>query len=89
MNIKNTNIVIIGAGILGTALSYIISSLSNAKIILIEQENKVGFHASSRNTGKVHAPFIYNPEKRKVLAKAALFGYEFWNNYCRDKKNPV
>lgn len=86
MNIKNTNIVIIGAGILGTTLSYIISSLSNAKIILIEQENKVGFHASSRNTGKVHAPFIYNPEKKKVLAKAALFGYEFWNNYCRGKK---
>ncbi|MBA3750138.1 MAG: FAD-dependent oxidoreductase [Nitrosopumilus sp.] len=86
MGIKNTNIVIIGAGILGTALSYIISSLSDAKIILIEQENKVGFHASSRNTGKVHAPFIYDPEKKKVLAKAALFGYEFWKEYCKIKK---
>ena len=86
MNIKNTNIVIIGAGIFGTTLSYIISSLSNSKIVLIEQENKVGIHASSRNTGKVHAPFLYNPEKKKVLAKAALFGYDFWNNYCRVKK---
>jgi L-2-hydroxyglutarate oxidase len=86
VNIKNTNIVIIGAGIFGTTLSYIISSLSNSKIVLIEQENKVGIHASSRNTGKVHAPFLYNPEKKKVLAKAALFGYDFWNNYCRVKK---
>lgn len=84
-NLKKADIVIIGAGILGTTLSYIISSLSNAKIILIEQENIVGFHASSRNTGKVHAPFIYNPEKKKVLAKAALYGYKFCNDYCKLK----
>ncbi len=82
MGINKTDIVIIGAGIIGTTLSYIISSVSNAKIILIEQENKVGVHSSSRNTGKVHAPFIYDPEKKKVIAKAALFGYEFWNEYC-------
>ncbi len=86
MGTKNTNIAIIGAGILGTTLSYIISSLSNSKIILIEQENNAGHHASSRNTGKVHAPFIYNPEKKNGLAKAALFGYDFWNNYCMAKK---
>jgi len=88
VGINKTDIVIIGAGIIGTTLSYIISSLSNAKIILIEQENKVGVHSSSRNTGKVHAPFIYDPEKKKVIAKAALFGYEFWNEYCRLKKIP-
>jgi (S)-2-hydroxyglutarate dehydrogenase len=86
VSIKNTNIAIVGAGILGTTLSCIISSLSNSKIILIEQENKVGQHASSRNTGKVHAPFIYDPEKKKSLAKAALFGYDFWKEYCRVKK---
>lgn len=43
-------------------------------------------HTSSRNTGKVHAPFIYNPEKKRVWAKAALFGYEFWKNYCAVNK---
>jgi L-2-hydroxyglutarate oxidase len=85
---NKTDIVIIGAGIIGTALSYVISSISNAKIILIEQENKVGVHSSSRNTGKVHAPIMYDPEKKRVTAKAALFGYEFWNNYCRIKKIP-
>jgi len=59
------NIAIIGAGILGTALAYILSSLSNVRIILLEQEKRVGAHTSSRNTGKVHAPFIYNPLKKK------------------------
>jgi L-2-hydroxyglutarate oxidase len=86
VGIKNTDIVIIGAGILGTTLSYIISSLSNAKIVLLDQENKVAYHASSRNTGKVHAPFIYDPVKKRVFAKAALFGYMFWSNYCNAKK---
>jgi L-2-hydroxyglutarate oxidase len=84
--LRNTGIVIIGAGILGTTLSYVISSLSGAKIILIEQENKAGVHSSSRNTGKVHAPFMYDPEKKKVLAKAVLYGYDFWSIYCRANK---
>ena len=86
MVLKNTSIVIIGAGILGTTLSYVISSLSGAKITLIEQENKAGFHSSSRNTGKVHAPFIYDPEKKRVLAKAVSYGYDFWSIYCKAKK---
>lgn len=86
MVLKNSSIVIIGAGILGTTLSYVISSLSGAKIILIEQENKAGVHSSSRNTGKVHAPFIYDPEKKRVLAKAVLYGYDFWSIYCKAKK---
>lgn len=59
-----------------------ISSLCDSKITLIEQEEKAGLHTSSRNTGKVHAPFIYNPEKKKVWAKAALYGYDFWKKYC-------
>jgi L-2-hydroxyglutarate oxidase len=48
----------------------------------LEQEIKPAFHTSSRNTGKVHAPFIYHPEKKRVWAKAALYGYEFWKKYC-------
>lgn len=86
MVLKNTSIVIIGAGILGTTLSYVISSLSDAKITLIEQENKAGLHSSSRNTGKVHAPFMYDPEKKRVLAKAVSYGYDFWSIYCMIKK---
>ncbi len=83
---KNADVVIIGGGILGTVLSYIISLFSNSKIILIEQEKIVGYHTSSRNTGKVHAPFIYDPEKKWSTAKAALFGYDFWKTYCHIKR---
>lgn len=60
--------------------------MSNSKVTIIEQEESAGLHTSSRNTGKVHAPFIYNPEKKKIWAKAALYGYDFWKRYCQANK---
>ncbi len=79
------NIAIIGGGILGASLAYFLSSTTNSKVILIEQEYNVALHTSSRNTGKVHAPFIYDPVKKKIFAKAASLGYEMWQSYSNYK----
>jgi L-2-hydroxyglutarate oxidase len=80
------NIAIIGGGILGTSIAYFLSSICNLKVLLIEQEKKVAFHASSRNTGRVHAPFLYDPVKKKLFAKAASLGYEMWYKYSNNKR---
>jgi (S)-2-hydroxyglutarate dehydrogenase len=80
------NIAIIGGGILGTSIAYFLSSICNLKVLLIEQEKKVAFHASSRNTGRVHAPFLYDPVKKKLFAKAASIGYEMWYKYSNNKR---
>jgi L-2-hydroxyglutarate oxidase len=53
---------------------------------LIEQESNVAQHTSSRNTGKVHAPFLYDPIKKKTFAKAAVLGYEMWQQYSAHKQ---
>ena len=37
---------------------------------------------SSRNTGKVHAPFYYNPEKKSSTATYALKGFDMLKRYC-------
>jgi (S)-2-hydroxyglutarate dehydrogenase len=79
---------IIGAGILGASIAYYLSSVTNSKIMLIEQEKGVALHTSSRNTGKVHAPFLYDPIKKKFFAKAASLGYDMWKEYCRLKSLP-
>ena len=69
----NFDLIIIGGGILGTSISYFLSFLNKSKkIVVIEQENRVAQHTSSRNTGKVHAPYLYNPEKKKLFAKTAF-----------------
>ena len=83
------DVVIIGGGILGTSISYFLSFLNKSKkIAVIEQAHNVAFHTSGRNTGKVHAPYLYNPEKKKLFAKSAFQGYEMWEVYAKLKKLP-
>ena len=85
----NFDIVIIGGGILGTSLSYFLTSLNKSKkIAVIEQAHSVAFHTSGRNTGKVHAPYLYNPEKKKLFAKSAFHGYEMWEEYAKIRDLP-
>jgi L-2-hydroxyglutarate oxidase len=55
-------------------------------VVLIEQEKNIAQHTSSRNTGKVHAPFLYDPATKKTLAKAASLGYEMWQEFAEIKK---
>ncbi|QLH07882.1 NAD(P)/FAD-dependent oxidoreductase [Nitrosopumilus ureiphilus] len=87
--VHNFDVVIIGGGILGTSISYFLSQLNKSKkIAVIEQAHNVAFHTSGRNTGKVHAPYLYNPEKKKFFAKAAFHGYEMWEEYSKLKNLP-
>jgi L-2-hydroxyglutarate oxidase len=54
--------------------------------VLIEQEENIGQHTSSRNTGKVHAPFLYDPVAKKTFARAASLGYELWLQFSEHKR---
>ena len=83
-------IAIIGGGILGCSIAYLLSYNLNpgTRILLIEQEALPAFHASSRNTGKVHAPFLYDPSKRKMFAKSASIGFEMLSDYCQSRHLP-
>lgn len=83
-----SDITIIGAGILGTSLAYFLSHITSRKILILDQAPQVGFHTSSRNTGKVHAPFLYDPEKKRIFAKAAKTGFEMWETYSKQKNLP-
>jgi (S)-2-hydroxyglutarate dehydrogenase len=78
----------VGGGILGISIAYFLSSLCGSKILVIEQEKNVALHTSSRNTGKVHAPFLYDPLKKKLFAKAAFLGYDMWHRYSDLRQVP-
>ncbi len=85
----NFDVIIIGGGILGTSISYFLSHLNKSKkIAVIEQEHNVAFHTSGRNTGKVHAPYLYNPEKKKLFANAAFHGFNMWEEYSKLRNLP-
>ena len=79
---ESYDITIVGGGILGCAIAYFLSITTDSTIIVMEQEKKVAMHTSSRNTGKVHAPFYYNPEKKSSTAAYALKGFDMLKRYC-------
>ena len=82
------DIAIIGGGILGTSISYWLSSLYDVNLCVIEKESNVAMHASSRNTAVVHSPFYLNPKTKKVLAKSALISYNMWKSLAKKANVP-
>ncbi|MDE1764226.1 MAG: FAD-dependent oxidoreductase [Thaumarchaeota archaeon] len=83
-----SDITIIGAGILGTSLAYFLSQATEKKILVLEQAPEVAYHTSRRNTGKVHAPFLYDPQKKRLFARAAALGFDMWELYAKQKGLP-
>ena len=82
------DVAIIGGGILGTTISYWLSTLYDLKLCLIEKETDVAMHASSRNTGVLHSPFYLNPNTQKILAISALKSYPMWEKLASKSKLP-
>ncbi|MEO9307207.1 MAG: FAD-dependent oxidoreductase [Nitrososphaera sp.] len=80
-----SDITIIGAGILGTSLAYFLSCVTTKKILILDHAPRAAYHTSSRNTGKVHAPFLYDPQKKNLFAKSARLGFTMWQDYTKQK----
>ena len=85
MQEKKYDIVIVGGGILGISIGYFLTLNSDANVLIIEQEKNLSTHTSSRNTGKVHAPFLYDPLTKKIFARIAFLGYGMWETYSNKK----
>ena len=86
--LEKCDIAIIGGGLLGTCISYWLSSLYDIQITVIEKEQEVAMHTSSRNTGVLHSPFYLNPEKKGKLARAAFLSHEMWKTFAQKKNLP-
>jgi L-2-hydroxyglutarate oxidase len=80
----DADILVVGAGVLGVAVSYWLSKLYDCSILLVDMEGEAGAHTSSRNTGVIHRPFYLNPESKKVFARSSLLSYPLWEGLARD-----
>ncbi len=82
---KSTDFLIIGGGIIGINMARELKRLySDSKVVLIEKESECGQHASSRNSGVLHAGFYYTPDSLK--AKLTLQGNKMMTAYVKEKK---
>jgi L-2-hydroxyglutarate oxidase len=77
---KNVDILVVGAGVLGVTIAYWLSSLYDCRILLVDTEDRVALHASSRNTGVIHRPFYLNPETKRTFALSAMLSYPLWRD---------
>ncbi len=79
-----TNLVIIGGGIIGITIAR--EAAHNklfSNITVIEKETNLGIHASTRNSGVIHAGFYYSPDSFK--AKFCVEGNKLMREYCIKK----
>ena len=61
------DVTIIGAGVIGLSIgSALLESNPNLRVLVVEKESNLGFHASGRNSGVMHAGFYYSPESLKA-----------------------
>jgi L-2-hydroxyglutarate oxidase len=77
------DVIIVGAGILGSTIAYLASE-NGLKVAVLEKEEEAGLHSTYRNTGVVHRPFYLNPESRKASALAASRSYDFLKEFVND-----
>ncbi|TAN63417.1 L-2-hydroxyglutarate oxidase [bacterium] len=76
-----TDILIVGAGIVGLAVARAFTlKHPQLKIIIIDKEPRLAEHASGRNSGVIHAGFYYSPDSLK--AKLTLEGNRLLTQYC-------
>lgn len=82
-----TEILIVGAGIVGLTIARELVESGWKDILIIEKESEVGKHASGRNSGVLHAGIYYAPDSLK--AKSCLNGNLFMKQYCKEKNLPI
>src|SRR5437762_14109053 len=71
--------VVVGAGVVGLAVARALA-LSGREVIVLEAEDAIGTHTSSRNSEVIHAG-IYYP-KGSLKARACVAGKQLLYEYC-------
>jgi L-2-hydroxyglutarate oxidase len=80
----NYDYIIIGSGIIGLTIAHTLKARNPQKsILIIDKEHTQAFHASSRNSGVLHAGFYYTANSLK--AKLTVEGNHALKAYCKEK----
>ena len=84
----NSDIVIIGAGIIGLSIALNLKKENpHLEIVVIEKEFHPGMHSSGRNSGVIHAGFYYAPDSLK--ARFCADGNRLLTEFCEMQKIPI
>ena len=79
--------VIIGGGIIGTAIGFEIASRRLGNVTILEKEPSLGKHASGRNSGVIHSGINQKPGSLK--ARMCVEGSRRLREYCKKRGVPM
>ncbi|MGQ9514676.1 MAG: NAD(P)/FAD-dependent oxidoreductase [Thermoproteota archaeon] len=82
-------VVVIGAGIVGSAVARELSKYEGLELHVLEKEADVGWGASKANTGIVHAGYDDDPDKFPVRARLCRAGNDLWHRLAEELQVPV
>jgi L-2-hydroxyglutarate oxidase LhgO len=78
---KQTDFLIVGGGIIGLSIGReLVRRFPGSRLVILEKENEIAFHASGRNSGVLHAGFYYSADSLK--ARFTLTGNRALTDYC-------
>ena len=83
--VDRVDAVVIGAGVVGLAVARALA-LAGREVVILEAEDAIGTHTSSRNSEVIHAG-IYYP-KGSLKARACVAGRELLYDYCAERGVP-
>jgi L-2-hydroxyglutarate oxidase LhgO len=83
--VEKLDAVVIGAGVVGLAVARELA-LAGREVVILEAEEAIGTHTSSRNSEVIHAG-IYYP-KGSLKARACVAGKELLYEYCVSRGVP-
>jgi L-2-hydroxyglutarate oxidase LhgO len=85
---QKCDFLVIGGGIIGVSIARELRRVHpGSSVVVLEKEREVGYHASGRNSGVLHAGFYYTADSLK--ARFTREGNETLQAYCREKKLPL
>ena len=82
---KRNKLIVCGGGIIGATIAREAAlSKKFSDISVIEKDDQLGLHSTTRNSGVIHAGFYYSPESKK--AKFCNNGNILMRDYCIKNK---
>lgn len=85
---KQKNIVIIGAGLIGLSTARALAALHpDAKICIVEKASCIAKEQSGHNSGVIHSGIYYKPDSLK--AKNCVKGVALLEKYCEENEIPI
>ncbi len=79
---KNSDVIIIGGGIVGMASAMLLKQAGKYSVTVIEAENELASHQTGNNSGVIHSGLYYKPGSLK--AKNCVTGRERMYRFCKE-----